>query len=144
MSAMELLSVVVCNKRATISNEETLLVEAALFSCLCIELDLLYMEECKVNIQTNNVDLINGDGSMDTALLYSILRDILSTEEYTLSGISLYTGIHEDLLHDLLSGNNKNPSLTVSRKIIELHRSVRPALYQSLITKIVSTQKHIN
>ncbi|HEX2549459.1 MAG TPA: hypothetical protein VHM20_06500, partial [Gammaproteobacteria bacterium] len=47
------------------------------------------------------------------------------------------TGIHEDVINDLSSGLNTKPLAINFRKMIELHRTVRPALYQLLAKKII-------
>lgn len=66
-----------------------------------------------------------------------LLKDILTTGEYSVSGIAYYTYATEEIILELYSGNNANPSLILSRKIIELHRSIRPNLYKELIKKIL-------
>ncbi len=67
-----------------------------------------------------------------------VINDILASEEYTLGGIAFYTRTPEDALYDVATGININPSLSLTRKIVELHRSVKPTLYQNLMRKIES------
>jgi hypothetical protein len=67
-----------------------------------------------------------------------LIRDILSTEEYSLTGIANYARIPEDVIYDLFTGFNKNPSSSLWNKVIELHSTVRSDLYQKLIAKIMS------
>jgi hypothetical protein len=67
-----------------------------------------------------------------------IINDILSSEEYTLSGIAYYTETPEEIVYDIAIGHNISPSANLLRKIIELHRSVRSDLYRSIIEKIIS------
>jgi hypothetical protein len=67
-----------------------------------------------------------------------IINDILSTEEYTLSGIAYYTETPEEIVYDIAIGHNTSPSANLLRKIIELHRSVRRDLYRSIVEKIIS------
>ena len=70
-----------------------------------------------------------------------ILRDVwsmifLSTKEYTLSGIAYYTETPEEILFEIVSGHNTNPSVDFFlEKIVEIHRTVRSDLYRSLIEK---------
>lgn len=66
-----------------------------------------------------------------------ILKDILCSQEYTLDGIALYIDTSEDVLEDVLSEKNCYPSLYLTRKIIELHRAVRPELYRAISATIV-------
>lgn len=65
-----------------------------------------------------------------------IINDLITSEEYTLPGIAYYTNTPEEVIYDLASGANNNPSLRLSRKIVELHQSTRPELYTHLIKKI--------
>lgn len=67
-----------------------------------------------------------------------IIQDILQTGEYTIQGIALYTNTHEDVINELASGLNVRPTIMPFRKIIELHKSVRRDLYESMRKKIVS------
>jgi len=75
---------------------------------------------------------------LESELVRCIINDILSTEEYSLTGIAFYTRKPEDVIFEIASGNNTDPSASLLRKIIELHRSVRPSLYQQIIKKIIA------
>lgn len=78
------------------------------------------------------------DEMTEIKFIQEMIKDILATEEYTLRGISVYTNIPEDLLFDVLAGINAYPSFEVSKKIIELHMSVRRHLYDDIMFKIAS------
>lgn len=67
-----------------------------------------------------------------------VIRDILSTEEYSLSGIASHTHIPEEVLSDIVSGMNPNPTFELSRKLFELHMTVRRDLYDKIVRKIIS------
>ncbi len=67
-----------------------------------------------------------------------VINDILLTEEYTVQGIACYTQTPEDVIYDIAMGNNLAPSFPLSRKIIEIHRSIRPDLYSNILKKILS------
>lgn len=73
---------------------------------------------------------------METDYIRCIINDILSTEEYSLAGIAYYTNKPEDVIFEIATGKNTDPSSSLLRKIIELHRSVRPNLYQEMVKKI--------
>jgi hypothetical protein len=77
------------------------------------------------------------DDMLDANFLLYLIKDILSTEEYSLAGIANYIRMPEEVLYDLICGINKNPSPTLWRKVIELHSSVRRELYKTLINKII-------
>ena len=49
----------------------------------------------------------------------------------------MHTQIPEEVIYELAAGQNTNPSLKCIRKIIELHRNTRPALYHAIVKKIV-------
>ena len=51
-------------------------------------------------------------------------------------GIAYYVQMPEDVIYELVTGLNKNPSLELSRKIVELHKSVRIELYQAVLEKV--------
>ena len=59
-----------------------------------------------------------------------ILQDLLRSNDYTITGVATYSNVPEEVIYDIAIGNNNNPSLEVSRKIIELHRNARVDLYQ--------------
>jgi len=76
------------------------------------------------------------DVVMEGHLFRCVIGDILSTEEYSLSGIACYTATPEDVIYEVAIGRNVNPSLRVARKIIELHRSIKPDFYRGIVNKI--------
>lgn len=67
-----------------------------------------------------------------------LIKDILSTEEYSLSGIATHIHVPEEVLSDVASGVNNNPTFELSRKIFELHVTVRRDLYDTMMQKIIS------
>ena len=68
--------------------------------------------------------------------MQDIIKDILATNEYSLTGIATHTQIPEEILTDLIIGTNNNPTFESSKKIFELHISVRPKLYDEIMKKI--------
>lgn len=73
---------------------------------------------------------------LEENFLQFVINDILSTKEYSLEGIAQYADISEEVIYDILTGSHKIPSLPLSRKIIELHKSVRQDLYSQIFKKI--------
>lgn len=65
-----------------------------------------------------------------------MIKDILSTNEYSLAGIATHTHIPEEVLSDVAAGMNADPTFEASRKIFELHISVRRNLYDNIMRKI--------
>lgn len=68
--------------------------------------------------------------------MQEMITDILLTEEYSLTGIATHTHIPEEVLSDVVTGVNTNPTFDLSRKIFELHIKVRRDLYDSIMRKI--------
>ncbi|TAK76025.1 MAG: hypothetical protein EPO11_04755 [Gammaproteobacteria bacterium] len=117
------------------SKEELILLEAELFFCLCDELEQLFKIQYKNYFQLLKLKDEREEAMIGPSLLRCIIKDILSTEEYTLSGIALYTHTSEEVIYEIANGLNANPSLALARKIIELHRAVRSELYRSILKK---------
>ena len=70
--------------------------------------------------------------------MQEVINDILSTQEYSLTGIATHTQIPEDVLSDVAAGMNTNPTFDFTRKIFELHASVRRELYDQIMRKIAA------
>jgi hypothetical protein len=66
-----------------------------------------------------------------------IVNDIVSTGEYTPQGIACYTGSFEEVVEEIQSGINTNPSGILLKRLIGLHCSVRRDLYDFIIRKIM-------
>lgn len=49
---------------------------------------------------------------LETNFIRLIIKDILSTGEYSPQGIACYTDTHEDIVQDLASGLNTKPLAT--------------------------------
>jgi hypothetical protein len=78
----------------------------------------------------------------ETNLARLIVHDILLTGEYTLDGIAQYANSHEDVIHEIFTGQNPNPSAILLRRLLELHRMVRRELYLAISKKI--TEKYLS
>ncbi len=74
---------------------------------------------------------------LDAYFVRCVINDILTTEEYSLAGIVNYTQATEEVIYDLATGKNLSPSLELSQKIIELHRTVRKEIYDKLLKKLI-------
>ena len=121
-----------------LSKEENALLEADLLALICHELEEIYRLRQKDYFLLMKFTLGKENDMLETNLVRLIIKDILQTGEYTLEGIALYTDTHEDIIHELASGINVHPTVKPFRKIIELHRSVRPEIYRSMRKKLIS------
>ena len=125
----------------TLSKAEHELLDKDLFMRLYGELKEILIAQNK-----EYFDLINLSKEMEKIMieqnfLRCIINDIISTDEYTLPGIAYYADTTEDVVFEVASGQNPNPSLSLARKVIDLHRTVRPDLYRRLLKKILDAVK---
>lgn len=141
MSAIQPLCHLIGINSKKFSKKEYRLLEAEIFTRICEELKEIIRNQNKDYFCLMKLDLKKENIMVENILIKSIINDILSTEEYNLSGIAYYTDTPEEIIFEIASGRNKNPTLFLSTKIIiELHRSVRPNLYQEIIKKILKKQ----
>ena len=126
-----------------LSKNESLILEADVFTRICGILKEIFKMQYKnyFRIMKFNSDL--EDEIMESEVVRCIINDILSTEEYSLAGIAYYTNMPEDVIYEVAIGKNTDPSSSLLRKIVVLHRLVRPDLYQMLMGKMV-TEYHVS
>lgn len=137
MPALEPLSHLLKIYTSTLSKEENLILETALFNCMYKELrnffSLKHQEFFRLLKFTKEME----QEMLDENFINYLITDILLTEEYSLEGISHYTQIPKEVIYDLVISKNSNPSLLLTRKIMNLHYSVRKELYSNVMKKVV-------
>lgn len=133
---MEYLSSLIELKLNRLSRLENLLIEAELFLRISNFLKNYFREQNKDYFLLLKLNQKKENTMLDANFIRYLIQDILLTEEYTLQGIAYYTRIPLDIVIDLSTGCNMSPSLVCSRRILELHRGVRPGLYKYIIQKI--------
>ena len=138
MPAMQPLSHLIGIKPAKLSKEENIILEIELFSRICGELKEFFREQYREYFRSMKFNAQMENSMLDSKLIRFIILDILSTNEYDLEGMARYAQSHEDVLYEIYVELNQEPSATLLRKIIELHRTVRRDLYQKIIKKIAS------
>lgn len=116
--------------------EEKKLLEAKLFVRICEELKAHFRQQFKAYFRLIKLTEQQEDTMIEIELLPLIIKDIISTNEYTLQGIAYYSNTHEDVIYDILTGRNTDPSSTVLRKVIGLHLVTRRELYRIIMNKI--------
>ncbi len=80
----------------------------------------------------------NQEKNMDEmSFMREIINDIVLSEEYSLAGIFTHTRIPEEVLYDLATGINTNPTFHAARKLFELHILVKRDLYDGIMRKII-------
>lgn len=77
---------------------------------------------------------------MEVNFLRNLINDILSTDEYTLEGVANFIRMPIDIVLEIVSGINTNPSWMLVSRIIKLHSNVRRDVYRTIIKKIVSEE----
>jgi hypothetical protein len=119
-----------------LSKKEILILEAELFTRICEELKEVIRKQNKDYFSLMKFTIEKENTMIESSFIRCIINDILSTEEYNIPGIAHYTDTPEDVIYEVASGCNRHPTLSLARKVIELHRSVRPNLYREIINKI--------
>lgn len=121
-----------------LSHAEKLLLEINLFTRLCNELSEIFTSQHKEYWKLINSYFNRKENMGHVKLIQEIIKDILSTKEYSLSGISHHTHIPEEVLYEIAVGINTNPTFELSRKIFELHIDLRRNLYDEIMRKFTS------
>ncbi|OGT35226.1 MAG: hypothetical protein A3F11_02150 [Gammaproteobacteria bacterium RIFCSPHIGHO2_12_FULL_37_14] len=96
-----------------------------------------FKEQYKFYFHLIKVNKNMGDIMLESNLVRLIINDILSTGEYTLSGIAYDTHIPSEIIYDISAGINTDPSLSVSRKIMQTHQYVRSDFYRKILNRII-------
>lgn len=121
-----------------LSKQELFILEAELFIRICEELKEIFREQHKDYFRLMKLTKEAESSMLESSFVSLIVKDILSTQEYTLQGIANYTDFHEDVVVEIISGRNVCPSAKFLRRVIELHRSVREDIYKTIMKKIAS------
>ena len=138
MTAMELFYQWIGISFSQFSKEEVLLLEAELFVRVCEELKEVFRQQHKDYFLLMKFTIEMENAMLEANFVRLILNDILTTEEYNLSSIAYYIDTHEDVIQEVIDGRNTSPSATLLRRSIDLHRSVRRDLYNSIVKKIAN------
>jgi hypothetical protein len=137
MPAMEPLYQLLKIKSLHLSPHQLFILEAEIFNSLYQALSTIFKLTFKeyFYLMKFNHDMEND--MIEENFIRFIINDLVSTDAYSLAGIATYTHFPEEVIHEAAVGNNKNPSLKLCRKLIELHRSVKPHFYEEVVKKIL-------
>ncbi len=138
MAATEPLSRLMRIKPNHLTKEENYLLEAELLRCICNELKEVFRDQYKFYFRSMKFSKEMEDNMLEANFVSLVANDILATGEYTLEGFARYANTHEDVIHEIITGVNKDPSATLLRRFIDLHRIVRNDLYEQIIKKIMN------
>jgi hypothetical protein len=136
MSAMEPLYRLLGISTYRLSKEEIYILEAELLTLICNELKEFFRERYKNYFRILKYTLEMENAMLEADFVCLIIKDILSSEEYSLEGIAQYADTHTDIIQEIYTGSNANPSAKLLRRIIELHHSVRRDLYNMIMKKV--------
>lgn len=125
-----------------LSEREVRLFEAELFCNLYREIKFYFRSKYYEEL----IDLVKPtkkeeDTMLEADFLKTLINDILATNEYTLAGIAYYTDTPEEVILEIITGQNQRPSALLMQRAIDLHRLVKKDLYKQLIKKILSYYK---
>jgi hypothetical protein len=121
MSAIEPLCHIVDINSSVFTKEENIFLEAELFICICEELKEIFIKQYKEYFRLIKFTFNKENTMLEIHFIRLIINDILSTQEYTLSGIARYTDTPEDVIEEFFIEYNANPSALFLRRLIELH-----------------------
>lgn len=116
--------------------ESEIFIDNVLFIQLCDEFMRMMLEEHQRYFRLIKLNKNKESVMIEANFVRFVISDILQSEEYTLGGIAFYTNTPEEALYDVAAGININPSLSLTKRLVELHRSIKPALYQKLMRNI--------
>lgn len=136
MSATEPLYSLVGINLQKFTRQEILFLEAILFKLMYEEVKEFFRTQYKQYFRLMKFNIKKENEMLEANFTRFILKDILSTEDYSLQGIARYTNTHEDVVQEVIDGRNLNPSARFLRKIIELHHCIRRDLYNQIMKKI--------
>lgn len=118
-----------------LTKNEIMLLELELFSQVLEELKMLFTHHHKDYFRLLKFTHEMESSMIENHFIRYIINDILSTGEYSLEGIAYHTQIPEEVIFEISAGLQDCLSLSLSQKIIELHRMVRNDLYQAILEK---------
>ncbi len=136
MAALELLCHFMGIDSKQFSKEENIILEAELYTRITNEPWESYQTQYDDYFYFFKFNLEKENMMMELNFIRCLIDDILKSEAYNLSGIAYYTQTPEEVIQDVLIGYKVSPVIAFTRKLIELHKSIRPEVYQNIIKKI--------
>ena len=140
MAALELLCHFMGIDSKNFTKEENLILEAELCTRIHEEIWELYQFQHKDYFCLFKLNNEMENTIMELQTIRCLIDDILKSKAYTISGISYYTQTPEEIIQDLLIGNKISSIIAFPRKLIELHKSIKPEIYQNIIKKIAAVE----
>ncbi len=136
MSIMEPLYRLAGLTPSRLTEEQSLILEADIFARISEELKEIFRKTHREYFCLMKFTKEMENMMLESNFVRLIIQDTLETGEYNLEGIAHYTDTHEEVIEEMMIGRNVSPSAAFLRKLIDLHRSVRPELYKEIIKKV--------
>ena len=136
MAALELLCHFVGIDSKKLSREEIMILEAELYLRISNEILESYQSQYKDYFHLFKFNIGMENMMIELNFIRCLIDDILKSEAYTLSGIAYYTQTPEEVIQDLLIGYKVSPTIAFPRKLIDLHKLIRPEIYQNVMNKL--------
>lgn len=136
MAAVELITCFLGINPKSLSRREKLILEADLLDYICKELKEIFRCKYKNYFLLLKISNEMENNMLDMNYICWVIQDILSTGEYTLSGIAYYTQTPEEVVYEVMIGFNLRPSAIFLQRVIQLHQQVKQDLYISIRKKI--------
>lgn len=138
MSRIDLVSELLLIRPCNLTKVEKNLLEINLFALVYEELHKIFKQQYERYFKLIPFIYLKDEDMLTVNFIQEMLKDILSTSEYTMSGVANYTNIPEEVLFDIILGTNTNPTFELSRKLFELHMVVRRELYRQILNKVIT------
>lgn len=106
MSKTDLTYCLLGSQTAKLSPTEKVLLEIKLLNCIYYELCEIFQARHKEYQQLIKSNFDQEDNMYGIKFMQEMIKDILSTKEYSLAGIATHTHIPEEVLCDVASGIN--------------------------------------
>ena len=138
MSAIEPFYRLFINSYCKIPKEKELIIEVELFILIYQSLYGLFKEYYKEYFSLMKFSVYMEKEMIDDNFIKLILNDLLLSETYSLKGVAYHIQEPEEVIYEIASGYNTNPSFKLTRKLIELHRELRPELYREVVENFIN------
>jgi len=138
VSRIDLVSELLLIRPCNLTKVEKNLLEINLFALVYEELHKIFKQQYERYFKLIPFIYLKDEDMLTVNFIQEMLKDILSTSEYTMSGVANYTNIPEEVLFDIILGTNTNPTFELSRKLFELHMVVRRELYRQILNKVIT------
>jgi len=138
MAATEFLAQLLGFDCQALSREERIIVEAKTLTRIYAAIEAVMEIHHSDYFRLLKLDGDEKLKHLEEYFLRYIVTDIVSTGDYTIAGIAMYAQTAEDIIYDVMTGKNCTAPFAIVRKIINLHQSVRPRLYQEFMLEIIA------